>query len=156
MKLEETIQKMYDFYPSLFTERWQCLNHLFCVIGNGYRWENGELIGDPYKSEEGYALQLGPGGKAELNLQRAKAYLAEYYQETADLSGLQFADAENLPAKRDASAQTVPCTNRKRAKESAGAAGSGGTERESKLLSGNAKWRTATESSYCTRPGNRA
>lgn len=44
MTLEETIQEMYNKYPILFQERRDCLNHLFCVIGNGYEWENGELI----------------------------------------------------------------------------------------------------------------
>lgn len=47
MKLEETIQEMFDEYPDLFQERWQCLDHLFCVIGNGYEWVNGVLI-EPY------------------------------------------------------------------------------------------------------------
>lgn len=44
MKLELTIQKMFNDYPSLFKERADCLNHLFCTIGNGYDWENGELV----------------------------------------------------------------------------------------------------------------
>lgn len=44
MTLEQTIQAMYDEYPTLFKERADCLNHLFCTIGNGYYWENGELV----------------------------------------------------------------------------------------------------------------
>ena len=44
MTLELTIQKMFNDYPSLFKERADCLNHLFCTIGNGYYWENGELV----------------------------------------------------------------------------------------------------------------
>lgn len=44
MKLEEQIQYMFDKYPMLFQERKHCLDHLFCVIGNGYDWINGELI----------------------------------------------------------------------------------------------------------------
>lgn len=44
MNLELTIQHMFDEYPSLFVTRKDCLNHLFCVIGNGYSWnEKGEL-----------------------------------------------------------------------------------------------------------------
>ena len=44
MNLELTIQSMFDEYPSLFKERSDCLNQLFCVIGNGYEWVNGELV----------------------------------------------------------------------------------------------------------------
>lgn len=45
MTLEQTIQSMYDKYPTLFKERADCLNHLFCTIGNGYEWKGGELVG---------------------------------------------------------------------------------------------------------------
>lgn len=46
MTLEQTIQAMYDHYPCLFQDRADCLNHLFCTIGNGTQWTDGELI-DP-------------------------------------------------------------------------------------------------------------
>lgn len=49
MIVELTIQEMFDDYPTLFKERADCLNHLFCTIGNGYHWENGELIDDSYE-----------------------------------------------------------------------------------------------------------
>ena len=44
MKPERTLQKMYDEYPQLFKTRQKALDHLFCVIGNGYEWKNGELV----------------------------------------------------------------------------------------------------------------
>ena len=44
MNVELTIQEMFDEYPTLFKERADCLNHLFCCIGNGYEWINGELV----------------------------------------------------------------------------------------------------------------
>lgn len=44
MKLEETIQYLYDKYPMLFRTREECLNHLFCTVGNGFEWYKGELI----------------------------------------------------------------------------------------------------------------
>jgi hypothetical protein len=44
MNVELTIQDMFDNYPTLFKERADCLDHLFCAIGNGYEWVNGELI----------------------------------------------------------------------------------------------------------------
>lgn len=48
MNVELTIQEMFDKYPILFKERADCLNHLFCVVGNGYEWSNGELV-DNYR-----------------------------------------------------------------------------------------------------------
>ena len=44
MNVELTIQEMFDNYPTLFKERADCLNQLFCCIGNGYEWFNGELV----------------------------------------------------------------------------------------------------------------
>lgn len=46
MNLEETIQSCFDNYPTLYQTREQVLNQLFCVIGNGYEWINGELVND--------------------------------------------------------------------------------------------------------------
>ena len=44
MKAEEALQSSYDNYPDLFQTREEILNQLFCVIGNGYHWEDGELV----------------------------------------------------------------------------------------------------------------
>ena len=44
MKAENTLQIMMDFYGDIFYTRQKCLNHLFCISGNGYEWKNGELI----------------------------------------------------------------------------------------------------------------
>ena len=49
MRAEDTLQFMADFYPSIFPTRKHCLNHLFCTIGNGYRWVKGELVEDDDK-----------------------------------------------------------------------------------------------------------
>lgn len=46
MRAEDTLQYMADFYPTLFRTRKHALNHLFCTIGNGYEWLNGELVED--------------------------------------------------------------------------------------------------------------
>lgn len=40
---------MFDNNPTIFKERTDCLNHLFCVIGNGYFWKNGELVEESYE-----------------------------------------------------------------------------------------------------------
>ena len=54
MQFEITLQAMFDFYPTLFKDRSDCLNHLFCTIGNGYKWVNGELVSrdDKYTSAD--------------------------------------------------------------------------------------------------------
>lgn len=44
MTLEQTLQAMYDHFPALYQERADCYNQLFCTIGNGMEWENGELV----------------------------------------------------------------------------------------------------------------
>ena len=46
MNVELTMQAMYDHFPALFIEKADCYNQLFCVLGNGYEWFNGELVGD--------------------------------------------------------------------------------------------------------------
>lgn len=44
MNVELTIQDLFDNYPCLFKERADALSHLFCTIGNGYEWKEGELV----------------------------------------------------------------------------------------------------------------
>ena len=46
MQVETTIQRMLDNFPMLFSNRQECYDHLFCVIGNGYRWWHGQLVKD--------------------------------------------------------------------------------------------------------------
>ena len=43
MKAEDTLQFMFDFYTD-FASRRQLLNFLFCTVGNGFHWVNGELV----------------------------------------------------------------------------------------------------------------
>lgn len=69
MKLEETIQQAFDLYPGLYRRREQVLNHLFCVIGNGYYWTDGELVLDIHCDEvevrfPGWKPVLDKRGKA--------------------------------------------------------------------------------------------
>lgn len=46
MTVADTFWQAFNLYPSLFQTRADVINHLFFVIGNGYRWSNGELIDD--------------------------------------------------------------------------------------------------------------
>lgn len=56
MRAEDTLQYMTDFYKTLFPTRKHCLNHLFCVVGNGYKWINGELVDTDDIYEKRYRL----------------------------------------------------------------------------------------------------
>ena len=87
MTLELTIQDMFDRYPGLFKDRSDCLNQLFCVIGNGYEWRNGELycIGhdeDDNSAREQELLSHLVNGKAyqhnKLSLRAEAMYYAEF------------------------------------------------------------------------------
>lgn len=57
MTAEDTLQYMSDFYSSIFPTRKHALNHLFCVIGNGYDWVEGRLVDCDDKYERRYKLQ---------------------------------------------------------------------------------------------------
>ena len=50
MRAEEQLQFMMDFHGDLFWNRQKCLDHLFCSIGNGYKWVDGELVA-PYNAD---------------------------------------------------------------------------------------------------------
>ena len=54
MRAEDTLQYMADFYSDIFPTRKHCLDFLFCVVGNGYEWVNGELISEDDKYEKRY------------------------------------------------------------------------------------------------------
>lgn len=66
MKVEQTIQLMQDKYSDLFYNRKSCLDHLFCVIGNGYEWINGELV-DPDDKDYIKEYSIKNIKKAEFN-----------------------------------------------------------------------------------------
>ena len=57
MTAENTLQWMMDFYPDLFPTRKHCLDHLFCVIGNGFEWVNGELVDNDEHSKRYKMIQ---------------------------------------------------------------------------------------------------
>lgn len=44
MTPEKTIKCCLIYYPTLFSNRADVLNHLFLTVGNGYEWVNGELV----------------------------------------------------------------------------------------------------------------
>jgi hypothetical protein len=44
VNLEDTIYYSCAAFTCIHPNRARALDHLFCVIGNGYEWENGELV----------------------------------------------------------------------------------------------------------------
>lgn len=62
MKLEQTIQMMFDEHPSLFQHRWEALVYMFLYTGTGYDWVDGELV-DFYGSGK-FSGILSEDGKA--------------------------------------------------------------------------------------------
>ena len=84
MNVELTIQAMFDDYPTLFKDRSDCLNQLFCVIGNGYEWYNGELAedADAYSKEEIKNLKshLVDGKAFQHNKMSLRAEALEYHK----------------------------------------------------------------------------
>lgn len=92
MNVELTIQSMFDDYPTLFKDRADCLNHLFCVIGNGYEWINGELVEDidvdTYSKEEIKILEnhLVDGKAFQHNLLSLKEEAEIYYDKVYEKS----------------------------------------------------------------------
>lgn len=44
MTVFETIKTLLQDYPRLYKNRMDVLYHLFCVIGNGYDWKDGDLV----------------------------------------------------------------------------------------------------------------
>lgn len=43
MRAENVLQMMMDFNPDMWWSRKCCLSYLFCTIGTGLKWVNGEL-----------------------------------------------------------------------------------------------------------------
>lgn len=83
MTLELTIQDMFDNYPTIFRTREECYNHLFCVIGNGMEWVNGEIVkiglNDP--DIELLTSHLVDGKAYQHNLLDTDKKLYQYYAE---------------------------------------------------------------------------
>lgn len=93
MNVELTIQHMFDNFPILFKERVDCLDHLFCTIGNGYEWKNGELVDPFFKTSKTNVQALKShlvDGKAfqhnKMSLRDEMVYVAREYGEDASPS----------------------------------------------------------------------
>ncbi len=82
MTVETTIQKLFDECPMLFSTRKECYDHLFCVIGNGFKWKRGQLVycGDEenpnLENEENadYAFPPPQAKQSEENIRKKNEY----------------------------------------------------------------------------------
>lgn len=43
MRAEDYLQFQFDFWPELFYSRENLLDHIFCSVGNGLEWRDGEI-----------------------------------------------------------------------------------------------------------------
>lgn len=80
MKLEETIQSLFNRYPELYGERWQALDHLFCGHGSGNHWVKGQLVSASNPPAE-TPLPLGEDGKAAVDMELINRRSAELKEE---------------------------------------------------------------------------
>lgn len=80
MRAEDQLQYMADFYPELFPTRKHALNQLFCVLGNGFDWINGELVDDDSKYVKRYKLRK-PVERAELPNEQSWLDMNKFYKE---------------------------------------------------------------------------
>lgn len=81
MRAEDTLQMMMDFSPDFFPTRKHCLNYLFCTIGNGFKWINGELV-DPEDYISNHYRPIKPISRAK-GLHEQQWYAeSEYYKKT--------------------------------------------------------------------------
>lgn len=94
MRAEDTLQYMADFYSELFPTRKHALNQLFCVIGNGFDWIDGELVDDDSKYEKRYKLRE-PIKKAEFINEE------NWYQQNKFYRDLYEGEEKKIPWKYD-------------------------------------------------------
>ena len=78
MRAEDTLQYIADFSRELIPTRKHALNELFCVIGNGYNWVNGELVHNG-KYEKRYKL-INPIKKAEFINEEIWLHANKFYR----------------------------------------------------------------------------
>ena len=80
MTVETTLQRMFDFYPDLYSNRQECFNQLFCTVGNGYMWRDGQIVTcegeDISDSELDYSKQFHVRAhQSKKNIEKRRAYL---------------------------------------------------------------------------------
>lgn len=82
MKPERTLQRMYNEHPHLFPTRQRALNYLFCVIGNGYEWVDGELV---YEDDVPFDEDDDIISKSPMTDEEFEVYHQKWLEETVEL-----------------------------------------------------------------------
>ena len=80
MTIKDTIKSMIIMFPRLFSTKLSVYNHLFLTIGNGYRWENGELISEDDKEN----CSIEDGLEELFNNELQYRFLEDYLEITTD------------------------------------------------------------------------
>ena len=80
MTIKDTIKSMIIMHPRLFPTKLSVYDHLFLTNGNGYRWENGELISED--DEENCSIDDGLEALFDNELQYD--FLEDYLNATTD------------------------------------------------------------------------
>ena len=80
MTIKDTIKSMIITCPRIFPTKLSVYNHLFLTNGNGYRWENGELISED--DEENCSIE--DGLEALFNDELQYVFLKDYLEITTD------------------------------------------------------------------------
>lgn len=80
MTIKDTIKSMIIMHPRLFPTKLSVYNHLFLTNGNGYRWENGELISEDDKEN----CSIEDGLEALFNDELQYDFLESYLEVTTD------------------------------------------------------------------------
>lgn len=55
--VEQTVRNDLLLWPSIHVNRFSVLHHLFCVIGNGFEWKNGELVETGLKESKDVSIE---------------------------------------------------------------------------------------------------
>lgn len=80
MTIKDTIKSMIIMCPRIFPTKLSVYNHLFLTIGNGYRWENGELISEDDKEN----CSIEDGLEFLFNYELQYSLLEGYLEATTD------------------------------------------------------------------------
>ena len=57
--VEQTVRNDLLLWPSILVNRFNVLHHLFCVIGNGFEWKDGELVESGLKESKEFSIEDG-------------------------------------------------------------------------------------------------
>lgn len=96
MRLEQTIQNVFDNFPILFDKREDVLVYIFCVFGNGYKWKNGQLLSKETNIKTKNKLKKGELAEQKITLKELSIQSLYDYAKNKTISFEQF--SENMAA----------------------------------------------------------